>query len=91
MSNDITEYRIKIDEIDTQILELLTQRIEIVKQVGEYKKIHKLPPLDPIRWEEILLRLKSRCEELDINYQLIADLWNRIHEYTVELEKEMQK
>ena len=47
---ELQNYRESIDKIDIQIIELLSKRFEVVKKVGEYKKLHNIPPLQPERW-----------------------------------------
>jgi chorismate mutase/predicted enzyme related to lactoylglutathione lyase len=85
-TNPLLDFRTQIDQIDTQILELLTQRIEVVKKVGAYKKTQNLPALDQSRWQAVLDKLELKCQEFNLDFELVKDLWNRIHEFTVELE-----
>ncbi len=52
--------REKIDTIDDTILELLNERMEIVKKVGELKNLTNAPIYRPEREIEILNRLKAK-------------------------------
>ena len=45
---DLSTLRNKIDEIDGEILELFIERMDVCRQVGEYKKTHDLPVLQAI-------------------------------------------
>lgn len=55
----LTDYRKQIDQIDDQILELLHQRAEIAKKVGELKvKVGTGSVYVPHREKEIITRLK---------------------------------
>ena len=87
-ANPLPKYRSQIDQIDSQILELLADRIEVVKKVGEYKKTQNLPALDQSRWQAVLDKLELKCQEFNLDFELVKDLWNRIHVYAVELESE---
>jgi chorismate mutase len=89
MPQDLTFYRAQIDEIDEKLLQLLAQRVEVVKQVGIYKKQHNLPALNQNRWQEILNKLRTLAKNNNLDEDLIVDLWNRIHEYTLSLEEEI--
>ena len=51
---DIKELRNQIDEIDKEIKSLFLHRMEICRQVGEYKAKRGLPVLDPKREQELL-------------------------------------
>jgi len=80
-------YRKQIDEIDTQIIDLLAKRFEIVKKVGEYKKERNIPPLQPERWQQVLQTRKNLAKEKWLNPELIEKFWNLIHEEALKLEK----
>lgn len=84
----LIQYRNQIDAIDTAIIELLAQRFEVVKLVGEYKKSQNLPALQPNRWKEVLESRKEKAKTYGIQPNFIDDVWNRIHEYALELEGE---
>ena len=87
--NPLPEYRTEIDQIDNQILELLAQRIEVVKIIGQYKKTQNLPALDQNRWQAVLDKLELKCQEFNLDFELVKDLWNRIHTYTISLEEKL--
>ncbi len=54
---DIADYRKDIDRIDSQLLELFAQRMEVAKGIAQYKKQRGLPALDPAREREKLLAI----------------------------------
>ncbi len=80
-----------IDAIDRQILELLAKRFETVEKVGAYKKAHDLPPLQPERWRAVLESRRAWAEELALAPDFVESVWNRFHEYALELEKNVAK
>ena len=56
---DLNEMRDKIDGIDRQIVSLLNQRYEIVREVGRWKQEHNLPIYVPEREKALLEKLSS--------------------------------
>ena len=38
---DLTDLRAEIDNIDSEILDLFIKRMDVCRQVGEYKKVNK--------------------------------------------------
>ncbi len=80
-------YRNQIDEIDTQIISLLSQRFEVVKKVWEYKKLHNLPPLQPERWQQVLSSKKEMAKQYWVNPEFIETIWNEIHKEALRLEE----
>ena len=78
MSN-LEKYRTVINIIDDKILKLLEERMEIVKKVGEEKKISKINIYCGNREEEILKRL-SNSSSLDNKF--IKIIWGEIMNYS---------
>jgi chorismate mutase len=81
------EYRKQIDEIDLELLKLFTKRIEVVKEVWKLKKENNIPLLDKKRWNEVLQKMIIRWGKLWLSKKLIEDIWNRIHEESLMIEK----
>ena len=86
MSN-IETYRKQIDQINNQILELLSKRLEISKKVGEYKKQNNIPIQDPIREKEILASLSNKGKELGLTKNFINQLFNPIFKNSKDVQK----
>lgn len=55
----LEELRAQIDEIDSQMIALFEKRMDVTRQVGEYKKEHDLPVLDRRREEEVLAKKEA--------------------------------
>jgi len=53
----IEDWRAKIDALDRQLVEILSQRAECVLAVGEIKKARKLQILDQDRERQILQKV----------------------------------
>ncbi len=51
---DLQTLRAQIDGIDRQLAELFRQRMNVTRQVGEYKAAHGLPVLDRARENQVL-------------------------------------
>lgn len=60
---DLLDLRHEIDEIDEQLIPLLRRRMNISKQVAEYKVKRGLPVLNEQREQEILASVKEKCGE----------------------------
>ena len=72
---DLKELRQQIDEIDTKIIALYEQRMEIVKQVSIYKIANNIPVLDASR-EQLMLDKnlnKINIEEFKKYYQTVLE------------------
>ncbi len=56
---DIDTLRKHINEIDAQLVKLLDERAELVKEIGEYKKSQNIPVYHPEREQEVRERVLS--------------------------------
>jgi chorismate mutase len=70
--------REKINSIDKQLLNLLSERANVSAEVGEIKKNLNIEIIDRVRESEILLELKKKCTEQQLDFEYIKDIWNVI-------------
>ena len=74
---DLLDIRQKIDAIDEKIVELYKERIDVLKEVAEYKKANAKPVLDIAREEEKISSLKSKVEG-DFYKKAVEELYGQI-------------
>jgi len=55
----LSELRMKLNEIDQEIIKLLIERFEVTDAVGAYKKTQKMVILQPEREREIINRISE--------------------------------
>jgi chorismate mutase-like protein len=55
----IEDWRVRIDEIDRKLLELLNERTGCVIEIGKLKKAQNVRVYDPERERDILRRMKA--------------------------------
>ena len=60
---DMNELRRQIDETDAQIVRLYRQRMDIVSQIGAYKREHGLPVYDSERERQLLNKMGDMAGE----------------------------
>ncbi|HHU70690.1 MAG TPA: prephenate dehydratase [Clostridiales bacterium] len=74
---DLMESRKKLDEVDKKLLELFEYRMEISKDVAEYKRSVGKPVYDPDRENEKLETLRKQVQNED-NKKAVVDLFSQI-------------
>ncbi|MDR1344843.1 MAG: bifunctional 3-deoxy-7-phosphoheptulonate synthase/chorismate mutase type II [Tannerellaceae bacterium] len=82
-TENLSELRRQIDQVDEQLLELLAKRMRISREIGIYKKEHNMPVLQSPRYSEILEKRSSMGEAMDLNTDFIRDILKKIHEESV--------
>ncbi len=80
---ELLEFRNKIDILDHQIIELLNDRKKIVERIADFKNQNKLTIFQIERWFEILQSRKSTANNLKLDNQMVADIFELIHKYSI--------
>lgn len=69
---NLNELRSQIDDLDEQIIALLTKRLQIAQKIGKIKKETSSTPLcDPKREAEILEKISQRVDNPKLKLNLI--------------------
>ena len=63
---ELSDIRREIDKIDDQLLKLFLERMELSKDVAEYKAQHNMPILNKAREREILRNVNEKSGSMDI-------------------------
>jgi chorismate mutase len=78
-NNEIEFCRNEIDDIDNEILSLLAKRMSISHEIGELKEVNNIPIVQQSRWNQVLLNINVRGEQLGLNHDLINTIYSAIH------------
>ncbi|MDR1556070.1 MAG: bifunctional 3-deoxy-7-phosphoheptulonate synthase/chorismate mutase type II [Tannerellaceae bacterium] len=82
-TENLSELRRQIDQIDEQLLELLAKRMRISREIGVYKKEHNMPVLQSPRYSEILEKRSRIGEAMELNPDFVREILKEIHEESV--------
>lgn len=75
----LEELRTEIDKIDTELLNILARRMELVDEIGNYKRDHNITILQLKRWRNIVEdRLKSGIDS-GLNKEFLQRLLEIVH------------
>ena len=87
---ELSQLRQEIDTLDHEIMKLFSQRMECVKQVGEYKRAHGIAVIDNTRWNAVLSNKIELAKSMGLDTSMVTDIYNRIHQAAIELENTLQ-
>jgi chorismate mutase len=82
-SQDLSELRCRIDQIDDHLLELLAKRMQISLEIGQYKKNNNMPILQTTRYNELIEKRAALGRNLDLDPDFVRDILKEIHEESV--------
>lgn len=75
--------RVKINDIDEDLIGLIAKRMGIAEEIGEYKKEHNITILQPERWAEIKALQTAAAEKNELSYKFIIKYLEAIHQESI--------
>ena len=82
-TESLTLLRQQIDQIDNDLLEALSKRMRISREIGQYKKEHSMPVVQTGRYDDILNSRAAAAGELGMNGDFMKTVYQAIHEESV--------
>lgn len=86
-SDDIKKLRIQIDEIDMKILNLISERKDLVTKVVQFKERNQI--IDQDRIDDILQRLDEEARKRGLPQELVKKLWQSMIKSFISYEEEI--
>jgi chorismate mutase len=71
--------RQQINQLDDEAIQIISQRMKIADQIGQYKKENNITILQTNRWNEILERAYKKGEQLKLSKEFITKYFDAIH------------
>jgi len=90
-TNQLEQFREQIDSIDLQMLELLSQRMKIVENIGKYKCENDVTILQLRRWEKIISSRMETGKNLGLSEEFILKLLQLVHKESIQKQVEIMK
>lgn len=71
--------RDKIDQIDDELLQLLSQRMKIADKIGGVKKEANITILQTRRWNDILQKAYTKADALGLSKEFVTKYFDAVH------------
>ncbi len=88
-TENIQMLRKQIDEQDDKLLDLLSQRFRVCREIGQYKKEHNMTVLQTGRYNEILDKRGAQGTLCGMSEQFVKAVFEAIHEESVRQQLEI--
>lgn len=82
-TENLTTLRQQIDQIDNDLIELLSKRMRISREIGTYKQEHNMPVFQAGRYDDVLRSRMKSASNMGMNGSFIKDVFQAIHEESV--------
>jgi len=73
----IAEYRKRVDQLDTQLVELLAARQQVTQKIGAIKRANSLPIYAPERESSLIAERRAQAEVAGVSGDLVEDVLSR--------------
>tara|TARA_B100000902_G_scaffold400057_1_gene475314 strand:+ start:4801 stop:5856 length:1056 start_codon:yes stop_codon:yes gene_type:complete len=90
-NNELNLLRNKIDQIDKKIITNLSKRNDIVEEIANLKMNNNLAIFQIKRWYEILSDRECKAESMEIDSNMILDIFKLIHKYSILTQSKIMK
>jgi chorismate mutase len=81
--------RREIDKMDAELLDIISKRMKIVDEIGQYKKENNITILQIQRWNEIILDRLSLGSRMGLGREFVLQLLQLIHEDSIRRQEEI--
>jgi chorismate mutase len=88
-TENLNELRNQIDECDNNIIEILSKRMRICREIGTFKKEHDMTILQTVRYNEILDKRGAQGALCGMDSDFIKHVFEAIHEESVRQQMEI--
>lgn len=82
----LESFRSQIDSLDESILQILSKRMEVSRQIGEYKQQHNMPVLQSQRYSQIVENRKELAQSMGLDSDFAKQLMEIIHKESVKVQ-----
>ncbi|MBC7476417.1 MAG: bifunctional 3-deoxy-7-phosphoheptulonate synthase/chorismate mutase type II [Candidatus Sericytochromatia bacterium] len=88
-NTQLEDLRNKIDRVDDELLDILSQRMEIVKDIANCKKENNITILQPGRWDEIVKNSLVKGRKRNLSDDMITTLFQAVHKESIRKQTEI--
>ena len=83
---ELSSLRTKIDQLDKQLWDIITQRVNTAREIGEWKRVNGEQVLQPERYQQVLNRCLELGKQQGLSETLIREVMEALHKESVRVE-----
>lgn len=85
----LAQLRHQIDHLDNDLIEILSKRMEVSREIGRYKREHNMPVVQPGRYSDILGTRINHAAASGLDREFMQKILSTIHEESVRIQVEL--
>ena len=88
-TENLTLLRQQIDQLDNELIEVLNKRMRVCREIGQYKKEHRMQVVQIGRYDDIMKSRIKLAEEMSMSGDFMKTVLQAIHEESVRQQVEI--
>ncbi len=86
----LEQMRVLIDDLDEELIAILSKRMKIIQEMGDYKQANQMTILQMDRWKTMLENRLKCSEKQGINTDFSLSLWRLIHSESLRIQTKIE-
>ncbi len=89
--HDLNDLRVQIDRLDSEIIESLKMRFNIVERIGDLKMKNNVTALQVHRMDAMMNKISEMAEKVGLRPEFVEEVYHVVHEESVKVQTEMMR
>ena len=87
--HSLENFRDQIDEFDRKLIEVIAERMKVVRQIGEYKRDNNITILQTSRWNQIIDERMEQARSLGLGEAIMREILGQVHQESIRQQTEV--
>ncbi len=87
--DQIDFFRSRIDQLDNELLTLLSERMQLAQEIGKIKQQKSVAVLQSDRWLEIMQKAIQKAEKMNLSETFIQNIFKAIHQESIDKQEKI--
>ena len=83
---DLAALRANIDELDQLLWDIISRRVEVAREIGEWKHVHGESIIQPERYQQVLNHCLEQGKQHGLSEELVREVMDALHKESVRVE-----
>ena len=83
---DLVSLREEIDRLDTQLWEIIGKRVDVAREIGEWKRLHDESVMQPERFQQVKKQCLAHAQQYGLSEALVNEVMEALHQESIKVE-----
>lgn len=83
---DLDSLRQEINQLDAQLWEIIGHRVDVAREIGEWKRTHNEPVVQAERYQQVLDQCLSIGRQYGLSEEVVREVMEALHKESVRVE-----